>query len=101
MEIEQAINICQKQAECLETDCMAECEGCPNDTNPDDLEDALQLSISALEKQVPKELYEHMRDDGITVYQYECSECKAHVIPNEKYCARCGQALKWEKEESQ
>lgn len=69
---------------------------------------ALNLAISALEKQIPKKPTPHIVQPveapikigcghwgkGTTVY--ECPNCKEWVSKIYKHCPNCGQALEWE-----
>jgi hypothetical protein len=34
--------------------------------------------------------------DGHGCWWYMCSKCKMPIAPKERFCRRCGQAVKWE-----
>ena len=52
--------------------------------------EALDIAVSALEKQIPKKLLEEKKIYGIG----ECPSCGAVFLDkNTKYCGNCGQAL--------
>jgi len=53
--------------------------------------EAINLAISALEKQVPKKVVK-------AEYDYNCPICGYEYLVDEKFCANCGQKLSWEVE---
>ena len=69
------------------------------------IEDACRLAIEALEKQVPKSIYEHMEtrlNPEVRRDKFRCSVCgfikeftDGHTAQY-KYCPQCGQAIDWE-----
>ena len=65
---------------------------------PKDVDDACDMAIQALEKQIPKKPIFYAHD-------YYCSVCNSIVGNNEfewkrfKYCDTCGQKLDWSEEE--
>ena len=65
---------------------------------PKDVDDACDMAIQALEKQIPKKPIFYAHD-------YYCSVCNSLVGNNEfewkrfKYCDTCGQHLDWSDEE--
>ena len=70
-----------------------------------EFDDAIYVAIEALEKQIPKPIYEHI--DTRLIYKarydkYRCSECgftkefaDGHTTQY-KYCPQCGRRLDWE-----
>ena len=53
---------------------------------------ALDMAISALEKQIPKKPY---TDNENGVYEKEyCPTCHSSLFPNDHHC-RCGQKIDW------
>jgi len=73
--------------------------------------EALQMALSALEKQIPKKpgytkLMYKCNGEDIEINHPECPYCRTHgfllwdaAIPvDDKYCKRCGQAIDWEEE---
>lgn len=64
--------------------------------------EAIDLTINALEKEIPKKIYHH-KWVGIDGVPYDlCPNCKTNLCTNgfvpskkEKYCANCGQKLDW------
>ena len=70
-----------------------------------EFDDAIYTAIEALEKQIPKPIYEHIETRLIYKVRYDkfrCSECgfiKEFVdehIAQYKYCPQCGQRIDWE-----
>ena len=61
-------------------------------------ETAINMAISALEKQIPKKV-------RITTSTKRCSVCGrqlsgiGNIHPERNYCQRCGQAIDWEEGE--
>ena len=59
---------------------------------------ALDMAIEALEKQIPKEVVIKKIDEGIEL-RY-CPRCHVRFIRSGmKYCVECGQALGWREDE--
>lgn len=67
-------------------DCMS-CDICYN---------AVPKAIEALEKQIPK-FVECKEWKGIRNTRYKCPYCGKNVRNDEKYCHKCGQAIKFPK----
>src|SRR5574344_940183 len=70
-----------------------------------EFDDAIYVAIEALEKQLPKPIYEHI--DTRLIYKvrydkYRCSECGFTTkftdghIAQYKYCPQCGRRISWE-----
>jgi len=61
------------------------------------LREALSVAISALEKQVVKEITIHKSKgySGRNYYHYLCPSCGCNVAEQRKFCPECGRALKW------
>ena len=70
-----------------------------------EFDDAIYTAIEALEKQIPKPIYEHIETRLIYKVRYDkfrCSECgftkefvDGHTTQYE-YCPECGQRIDWE-----
>ena len=61
--------------------------------------EALQMAISALEKQVPKKPNYYKEEDIFVknlsfVYTY-CPVCEKEIVMDDMYCGCCGQAIDW------
>lgn len=55
----------------------------------------INISIKALEKQIPQAIKKvYVGEDGRVVAF--CPKCHYVVHREEKYCHKCGQAIKWE-----
>lgn len=70
--------------------------------NADELSEALQMAIQALEKQIPKKpqnkKYSFYPHSTLLKSKYgECPNCKSIQVDDE-YCANCGQKLDWSDE---
>lgn len=70
-----------------------------------EFDDAIYTAIEALEKQLPKPIYEHIETRLIYKARYDkyrCSECgfiKEFAdgrTAQYKYCPQCGQRISWE-----
>lgn len=58
---------------------------------------ANEIALAAIEKQMPKKMLPEQRYYGIG----KCSRCGVIFIDDTtKYCGNCGQAIDWEKGES-
>lgn len=109
-EIEKAKILCEKQASCFETECTAECAGCPNETNPDDFKIALQsVIIPILQEQQErekgceycKEQYDldtksafepslFVEGNVLKALRYDEADSKAQI----NFCPMCGRDLR-------
>lgn len=59
--------------------------------------EALQMSIKALEKQIPKEIKREINDGRFERHcPNGCQVTGATMYADIKYCPYCGQAIKWE-----
>ena len=56
--------------------------------------ECLEKAKEALEKQIPKKP-KILKVHDISEYKYGDCECGEHIIDDEKYCSKCGQALDW------
>lgn len=90
MKIEEATKELKNDKALYETDIISAGDGTPDG----DLLLALDMAISALEKQIPKKL-------PIVEELYHCPNCgeKDAVLQGDNYCFNCGQALDWSDEE--
>ena len=60
------------------------------------LQEAVDMAIQALEKQIPKKPYKD-NENGIYEKEY-CPICHRSLFPNDHHCI-CGQAIDWRDEE--
>ena len=87
------------EKECINRDCDRDCANCDIVQNVEDLNNAYDIAINALEKQIPKKL--------INTCQYVsgcCPNCKKYISDWLEYnkfmcCPYCGQKLDWSNEE--
>ena len=87
------------EKECINRDCDRDCANCDIVQNAEDLNNAYDIAINALEKQIPKKL--------INTCQYVsgcCPNCKKYISDWLEYnkfmcCPYCGQKLDWSDEE--
>ena len=88
MNIEKAIEILKEQYTTV-SKCLSIKEATEQNT-------AINLAISALEKQAPK----NAMGKGSTKEVGYCPNCKSHLMyePKTNYCRWCGQRLSWEVE---
>ena len=56
--------------------------------------EALEIAISAIEKQIPKKP-KIMKVHEVSGYKYGKCECGEHIMDDEKFCSNCGQATDW------
>lgn len=91
------------EKECINRDCDRDCANCDIVQNAEDLNNAYDIAINALEKQIPKKP-EYEADgyaDGELVYDYaKCPICghDFEYVINDwgcEYCSDCGQKLDW------
>lgn len=54
-------------------------------------------AILALEKQIPRFVLVPKGFEGISRTRYHCPSCKAMTRDHEKFCHKCGQAVKYPK----
>ena len=59
------------------------------------LQEAVEMAINALEKQIPKKPYKD-NENGIYEKEY-CPICHRSLFPNDHHCI-CGQAIDWSDE---
>lgn len=95
------------EKECINRDCDRDCANCDIVQKVEDLNNAYDMAIKTLEKQIPKKP-EYEADgyaDGELVYDYaKCPIC-GHDFEygiNDwgcEYCSDCGQKLDWSDEE--
>lgn len=73
-----------------------------------EFDDAIYTAIEALEKQIPKPIYEHIETRLIYKVRYDkfrCSECGFTTkftdghIAQYKYCPQCGRRIDWSSED--
>lgn len=65
--------------------------------------EALDMAISALEKQIPKKPNYYKEEDIFVkdlffVYTY-CPVCEKEIVMDDMYCGCCGQAIDWTEDE--
>ena len=69
-----------------------------------DYEEALEIGIQALEKQIPKKpIIKHINtSEDATEIEYTCSACGTNYVeltPCEEFCPYCGNKIDWSDEE--
>ena len=69
-----------------------------------DYEEALEIGIQALEKQIPKKpIINHINtNEDVTEIEYTCSACGTNYVeltPCEEFCPYCGNKIDWSDEE--
>lgn len=83
------------EKECINRDCNRDCANCDIVQDVEDLNNAYDVAINALEKQIPKKPIE------IDTYgeYYKCPICNKYAVDNfgcnYKFCRECGQKLDW------
>lgn len=82
------------EKECINIDCDRDCANCDIVQNVEDLNNAYDVAINALEKQIPKK---PKTDDRYVMYI--CPWCNDFVKVSHNYCQNCGQKLDWSDEE--
>lgn len=90
------------EKECINRDCNRDCANCDIVQNVEDLNNAYDVAINALKKQIPKKPtpidYEKYMDTVKNALflkgAYWCPNCN-HVVKCGTYCSDCGQKLDW------
>ena len=90
------------EKECINRDCNRDCANCDIVQNVEDLNNAYDVAINALERQIPKKPtpidYEKYMDTVKNALflkgAYWCPNCN-HVVKCGTYCSDCGQKLDW------
>ena len=91
------------EKECINRDCNRDCANCDIVQNVEDLNNAYDVAINALEKQIPKkptpidyEKYMDIVKNALFLKgAYWCPNCN-HVVKCGTYCSDCGQKLDWD-----
>lgn len=108
MTIEEAKKMIQVEKSCINGNCDRNCGKCDIAQNIDDLSSAYDITIQALEKQIPKKttIFKYPNRDHIN---YGCPVCRRKIISKidnvwccgefSDYCDRCGQRLDWSGED--
>ena len=94
----QAINILLNEQKCIDgndsVQCDRKCGSCDLVMDVATIREAYSMAISALEKQIPKEV-------RITTSTKRCATCGrqlsgiGNIHPRRNYCQGCGQAIDW------
>ena len=58
--------------------------------------EAISIAVDALEKQVPQKPLHRYKRLGFVV-EGCCPVCEVSVLPEQVFCAQCGQAIDWSK----
>ena len=90
------------EKECINRDCNRDCANCDIVQDVEDLNNAYDVAINALKKQIPKKPtpidYEKYMDTVKNALflkgAYWCPNCK-HVVKCGTYCSDCGQKIDW------
>lgn len=69
------------------------CDYCYSQGNFGEQKEAFEVSIKALEKQIPK------KPDRWKSGYACCYSCKRGIVREDNYCCYCGQKLNWESDE--
>lgn len=91
------------EKECINRDCNRDCANCDIVQNVEDLNNAYDVAINALEKQIPK------KPDCIEDKMWCCPVCYNNLLPKWveyphklmpkteglPHCMSCGQAIDW------
>lgn len=103
----QAINILLNEQKCIDRNdsvqCDRKCGSCDLVMDVETIREAYSMAISALEKQIPKDLIAEGDGyaDGSMVYDiFYCPFCdhRMEEYEVEDYCPNCGQKICWEDE---
>lgn len=78
------------EKECINRDCNRDCANCDIVQDVEDLNNAYDVAINALGKQIPKK---PKTDDRYVMYI--CPWCNDFVKVSHNYCQNCGQKLDW------
>ena len=79
------------EKECINRNCDRDCANCDIVQNAEDLNNAYDIAIKALEKQMPKKpIFDSYHRAG-----YRCKNCNNTNPWGYKFCKHCGQALDW------
>ena len=107
MNNQEAIDVMFNEWKCIDRNdgiqCDRKCESCDLVMDVEIIREAYNMAISALEKQIPKELIAEGDGyaDGSMVYDsFYCPSCD-HCMEEdevEDYCPNCGQKICWEEE---
>ena len=90
------------EKECINRDCNRDCANCDIVQNVEDLNNAYDIAINVLGKQIPKKPVEMKPTDKLLQEYFACPICGGWVGMDEylnKFCAGCGQAIDWSDEE--
>lgn len=81
------------EKECINRDCDRDCANCDIVQKVEDLNNAYDISINALEKQIAKKVTGE-KDKFNTPHWY-CSVCGCELYSGQTHCDDCGQKLDW------
>jgi hypothetical protein len=115
MKAEEAKDVLERYIECGNTSCLDDkpsCDGCVLKIMAEEWDNALDMAIEALEKQIPEKPTEEAHDEKALSYNLYCPACErvigyrgtitgriAQKYGNEDYCGKCGQAIDWSEDE--
>lgn len=84
-------NVIKRLEECL----SASCRGFRTCPYSDDEWDAVKTALALLREQEPmKPIKEPLAGSDYSISR--CGECKAWLRITDRYCGRCGRAVKWD-----
>ena len=79
------------EKECINRNCDRDCANCDIVQNVEDLNNAYDIAIKALEKQIAKKpIYDNYHRAG-----YRCPNCNNTNPWGYEHCRYCGQKLDW------
>ena len=82
-------DICQATKECINRDCNRDCANCDIVQDAEDLNNAYDVAINAIERQIPK------KPDRWESGHACCCSCKRGIVREDNYCCYCGQIIDW------
>ena len=87
------------EKECINRDCNRDCANCDIVQDVEDLNNAYDVAIQALEKQIPKK--PHKNFEKFSGVWCSCGKYlgKGYFVDKPSYCTDCGQKLDWSDEE--
>ena len=89
------------EKECINRDCNRDCANCDIVQDVEDLNNAYDVAINALEKQIAKKPIKSENQVVRYVNTYYCPTCELGITGTNiaKWCYHCGQKLDWSEEE--
>jgi hypothetical protein len=95
------IELLEIEHECIlrnsHDDCDRDCADCDLVQDDEELHEMYTDVIALVKKQEPiaPSIGGLKEPDGSGTWWYLCGKCKLPLAPKERFCRRCGQAVKW------